>query len=262
MIPAVSVLERDERPVHGPVGPAPLTEQRGGRHARHLVRIVAGREDRALIRHEASPQLDGFVRRRVGELSRGALGGFDVGRPPDGGRERDALGLEPAGHPHALGAVVQPLRDEQEVFGIPGSGHVDALADELSVEVVGRLNDLGDRAHFLGRPLGDEVRGERACELPLQQPREHAGHDQAQHEQADPARTQHHLAQRRRKLLELVERRARAHSYGETTTSTRWNSLMSEYPVVAIDLRSAPSRFVVPSAVVAGPNSTSSRVAA
>ena len=32
-------------------------------------------------------------------------------------------------------------------------------------------------------------------------------------------------------------------SYGESTTSTRWNSFRSEYPVVAMDSRSAPIRF-------------------
>ena len=45
----------------------------------------------------------------------------------------------------------------------------------------------------------------------------------------------------------------RDEAYGATTTSTRWNSLRSEYPVVAIDLRSAPIRFAVPSATGAGP---------
>ena len=38
-----------------------------------------------------------------------------------------------------------------------------------------------------------------------------------------------------------------------TTTSTRWNSLTSEYPVVAIARRSAPTRLVVPSATRPGP---------
>jgi hypothetical protein len=40
----------------------------------------------------------------------------------------------------------------------------------------------------------------------------------------------------------------------ETTTSIRWNSLTSVYPVVAIARRSAPTRFMVPSATLDGPN--------
>src|SRR6266536_3155289 len=40
---------------------------------------------------------------------------------------------------------------------------------------------------------------------------------------------------------------------GVTTTSTRWNSLRSEYPEVAMVRRSAPIRFIEPSATVDGP---------
>lgn len=38
-----------------------------------------------------------------------------------------------------------------------------------------------------------------------------------------------------------------------TTISTRWNSLTSLYPVVAMALRSAPTMFNVPSALSDGP---------
>src|SRR6266699_5396149 len=40
---------------------------------------------------------------------------------------------------------------------------------------------------------------------------------------------------------------------GVTVTSTRWNSFRSEYPDVAIVRRSAPIRFIEPSATVDGP---------
>src|SRR6185437_8231789 len=43
--------------------------------------------------------------------------------------------------------------------------------------------------------------------------------------------------------------------YGATTTSTRWNSFRSEYPVVAIDRRRAPIRLTRPSGFDDGPNS-------
>ena len=47
---------------------------------------------------------------------------------------------------------------------------------------------------------------------------------------------------------------------GLTTISTRWNSLRSEYPVVAIDRRSAPTMFIVPSVTWDGPNRICSSV--
>lgn len=44
------------------------------------------------------------------------------------------------------------------------------------------------------------------------------------------------------------------------TMSTRWNSLRSEYPVVAIALRSAPTMLTVPSARWEGPVMISANV--
>src|SRR5690606_1440464 len=97
-------------------------------------------------------------------------------------------------------------------------------------QVVAGIDDVGDRPHLLRRPLGDGIRREGARQLPLQERVEDARDDEAQQEHADPARAQHDLAERGRELLrvELVERRGLAHSYGDTTTSTRWNSLRSE----------------------------------
>ncbi len=47
---------------------------------------------------------------------------------------------------------------------------------------------------------------------------------------------------------------------GATITSTFWNSLIEEYPVMAIARRSPPKMLVLPSSVPAGPRSTSSSV--
>ena len=44
------------------------------------------------------------------------------------------------------------------------------------------------------------------------------------------------------------------------TTSTRWNSFRSEYPDVAIARRSAPNKFMLPSARCDGPTRISSKV--
>ena len=110
----------------------------------------------------------------------------------------------------------------------------------------------------LGRALLTDPTPPGATELPLPEPREHAGDHEAQREQRDPARPQHDLAECGREDLRVGE--SHPALYGATTTSTLWNSLRSEYPVVAIDFLSAPMRFAVPSATGAGPYRTDSRV--
>ncbi len=138
----------------------------------------------------------------------------------------------------------------------PTSGS-DRYSPGLATSESGRI--------VLGRTGRRRVCVDRSAELPLAEPREDAGHGEAQQQHRDPARSQQDLAQRRREHLDGPSDRAPvgcAHGrvglrhppwYGATTTSTRWNSLRSEYPVVAIDLRRAPIRLAVPSATGAGP---------
>ena len=59
---------------------------------------------------------------------------------------------------------------------------------------------------------------------------------------------------------ERTDQRRSARVHEVTTISTRWNSLGSLYPVVAIALRRAPTMFIVPSARREGPWTISSNV--
>ena len=108
------------------------------------------------------------------------------------------------------------------------------------------------RAHLFGDALRRRIGVDGAFKLPLPEEREYACDDEARAQHRDPAAAQHDLAQGRRELLGLGHGDCHCW-YGESTTSTRWNSFRSEYPVVAMDLRSAAMRFAVPSATGAGP---------
>src|SRR5690606_27899295 len=214
-------------------------------------------------RDDAARKFDVGVRRILRKHVDRGLGRVERLRPADRGRERRPRRLKAARDPVPLDAVVHAVRDDEEVVRIPRAGHVDALTDERTVENPPRRHDVIERHDLLGLPLGYGVRREGPGQLPLQKPGENARNDEAEREEPNPPRAKHDLAQGGRELfeLDLVVGRVSAHSYGVTTTSTRWNSFSEEYPVVAMARRSAPMRFVVPSAVVAGPNMTSSRVA-
>ena len=234
----------------------------------------ARRQRRALVRDQATGD------RERGGGAPSATSVFESGcrgvaplrgrRPPDRDGDRDRLGArvvrdaQLAGHPVALDAVVEAGRDDEEVLGHPRPRDGDALADERLGEVLAGRGHVGQRLHLLGRAgrcrVGRRSRGRAATARATRTRPRRRGRAQ----QRDPPRPQHDLAECRREDLApapaRVGRRRHPALYGATTTSTRWNSLRSEYPVVAIDLRSAPMRFAVPSATGAGPYRTASSV--
>src|SRR5690606_24062265 len=111
-----------------------------------------------------------------------------------------------------------------------------ALPDVWFRQVLPRFDDIGERTHVFGDPRGRRLGVDGALELPLAEEREHPRHHETCDEHADPASPQHDLAKGRREFLRCrhdVRDTPQDRGYGASTTSTRWNSLRSEYPVVA-----------------------------
>ncbi len=131
---------------------------------------------------------DGGAAASAGSATQPRATGIQVcGEAPPPTRAGASFDGERGDDPVALGAVVQPARDEDLLLRVVAAGRGHHLVCDGSREEFAGLQDRDERFEFFGGGRDGDFGLRRAAELPLAQQHKHPGNDDRKHEACDPA---------------------------------------------------------------------------